>query len=147
MTKAEKAEYNRQWRKDNPDQALSNLRHWRANNPDKVREHSWEHIDRRVEHIRERVIKYGKDHPEIMKKAAKKYRENHKDRVFILKESLKLLEEGKIIKTDCSCGEENTRMFHLDYIDPLNVIFLCKECFWARTKERNRAKKLMQIDA
>jgi hypothetical protein len=33
-------------------------------------------------------------------------------------------------------------MHHIDYVDPMHVEWCCKECGWAKIKERNRQKKL-----
>lgn len=50
------------------------------------------------------------------------------DRRETRKKTAKLIEKGEIQKTPCEvCGETKTQVHHYDYLDPLNVAFLCEK--------------------
>jgi len=94
--------------------------------------------------------KYQLLHPEVHIKACRKYNDNPENvaRRVLLRQSLRLARLGLIpnLKPVCSCGiTEGLVLFHIDYDDPTHVEFKCKECFWSATKERNRAKKLLDF--
>jgi hypothetical protein len=124
------------------------LNGWKSEHPLNVKLNSMADCDKNFQRYRDYSREYQAEHPESVKEGAKKYRDKpeNKARHKLLKESLRLVEEGVIPKTNCSCGSnEGLRLFHRDYSDPMNVEFQCKECFWRNTKIRNRQAKIERL--
>ena len=140
--------YNSVYKKEHREECNESLRRWRSNNPLSVLTNTMTDCDRHAERYRDYASEYSIEHPDMKKEWATTYRNKPKNkaRVKILHESLRLVEEGVIPKTNCSCGSsEGLRLFHRDYSDPMNVEFQCKECFWRNTKIRNRQRKLENL--
>jgi hypothetical protein len=142
------AAYKASYRIGHKEEALEYQRKWKSENPLNVVINSMVALDKVVQEKRDYANKYNVEHPDNKKECAATYRDKPeiKARHKLLQESLILVEEGVIPKTNCSCGSsEGLRLFHRDYLDPMNVEFQCKECFWRNTKIRNRQAKIERL--
>jgi len=140
--------YNREYRAEHREEDKAYLNEWRNEHPLNVKIHVMTDCDKNAQRYRDHANEYGAEHPDRVKEYAREYRDKqeNKAKMKLLKESLRLVEEGVIAKTNCSCGSiEGLRLFHRDYLDPMNVEFQCKECFWRNTKIRNRQRKLENL--
>lgn len=133
MTKEERKEYNRQWRKKHlnyyKEWYHKNLdlirkyqreyhRKWRKNNPDKFKK---QQIQQKLWRLKFRKTwkqykeRYLNGHPKEIKKVIARR---------ILNSSVIT---NKIKKDNCKkCGKDKTEGHHSNYNQPLNVIWLCK---------------------
>ena len=64
QTKEQRKEYQRQWRKNNPDKVRANSRRWRKNNPDKVREYNQTWRENNPDKVKGYAANYRKNNPE-----------------------------------------------------------------------------------
>ena len=65
------------------------------------------------------------------RKAAQKYRNAHKDRIYCGHQIAWRIQRGKIIRpTECmSCGNTGfVEAHHPNYSQPLNIVWLCLSC-------------------
>lgn len=52
------------------------------------------------------------------------------------------LKSGRLLRTSCEkCGSKNSEAHHEDYLKPLDVNWLCKECHGARHRELNELRR------
>jgi len=123
------------------------VKNWKDENKVKVLTKGFERNDRLQKELLEYSKQYAIEHPEQVSVSKRKWQNNpdNLSKIRVVNESNHLLRIGDITKVDCSCGQESKYMYHNDYIDPQNIIWCCSKCFYIKTKERNRTKKLNAI--
>ena len=159
-----KKEYKTKWDKEHKEEQKAYRRRIYAENPQKVLKRNKAYADahpmimalaqiRKVdlyqERYREKSRQYQIEHPEVYYASSCRYhaKPEVKEQQAISIKSLKLVRNGTIPQSNCKCGAAWTLLYHNDYIDPRNIEFCCKECFWKKTKERYRLKKLKKLSA
>jgi len=73
--------------------------------------------------------------------------EQKKERQITRKKTNKILRRAKLIK-DCKCqlcGNKNSETHHIDYVDALFIIFVCKKCHIRIHANRIDKEKYMPI--
>ena len=75
-----KAEYNRKWRKANPEKAAENNRRWREANPEKKAEHARKWYQANREKAAENSRKWQKANPEKDAERKRKWREANREK-------------------------------------------------------------------
>lgn len=103
-----------------------NKRHilWRKNNPEKVREMSSLQRIRYPDKMRAFVRKYHQEHPEVAKKALKKWAKKNSHKISAHRKVYYALKIGKLKRKKCYCGKV-AQAHHEDYSKPLDVKWLC----------------------
>jgi DNA-directed RNA polymerase subunit RPC12/RpoP len=74
-------EYNRIWRKNNPEKVKISRKRWEQKNPEKAKTIRKRYIDRHREEINKRMREYYHENREEMMEYARKWQREHKEKV------------------------------------------------------------------
>jgi len=142
-------DYRMRYYKENHQKILDRNKAYAASHPIEIKLNKMRQVDSNPSAYRENARQYQIEHPEVHLESSRRYNEKPgvKDMQFIARESLKLVRSGVIPQSNCKCGAAWKFLYHNDYIDPKNIEFCCKECFWKLTKERYRLKKMSELTA
>jgi hypothetical protein len=148
--KKERAEYVKQYlinHKDDKEwqeKMSKRTKQYYKKNTQKILKYLMKYYDENTDKCKEKGLAWQGEHIEERKSYINNYRfkSEIQKRIKVLSKSQRLLLNGIICKKPCKCGSEHKlKMYHLDYVNPMNIEWKCNECFWKATKERNRLNK------
>ena len=135
-------EKKKNYRTENREKIKKDGRKWRNNSKKKYVRGYRNYIDEHIIETRKKARNYSKENPEKTLECQRRYREKNKAYMKMVIETSLMIKEGEIEKKPCNvCGQIEVMAYHLDRINPINIVFLCKEHFWDRKKKEYRKKK------
>jgi hypothetical protein len=79
---------------------------------------------------------YRKKQLEYIKKGVSNWRKNNPDKYKAQAKVFISLRNGTLVKKPCFCGSEKVEAHHSNYLEPLNVEWLCKKHHVEADKDR-----------
>jgi len=120
-------ELQRKWMKDSKKKYITGYRNY---------------VDEHTKETRKKARNYSEENPDKRVEYQRRYREKNKAYLKMVQETSQMIKDGDIEKKPCNvCREKEVMAYHLDRINPFNIVFLCKEHFWDRKKQEYRKKK------
>lgn len=117
----------------NKDICKQRAKEQRERDPESYKQYLREYYEDNKEALREKARNYQKDNREAFNKRHRKYRKENPSKSKARSIVGKAIRSGKLIRPRfcSSCGNDIfLEAHHPNYDNPLDVIWLCKDCHW-----------------
>jgi hypothetical protein len=103
-------------------------REYRKKNPEKIREYERRYIENNPGYLKKKAIEWRTNNPEKRLAIDRRKRAKNPDRSKARSVIHDLIYRGKLKRQPCEiCSEPSAEAHHKDYSDPLDIVWLCSK--------------------